>query len=665
VTEKKLTWAAFIGIVLLAAFFRFYAMDQVPPGPHYDETIDARLALDIRAGARPVFFSQGWGREPLYHYLVAFVMNWIDMPLTALRVTSAILGTLAVALAFLLLRRLFDWRMAAIGSAWMACSFWTISVSRLGVRDIAVQPFAVGAMLAFWQWKKSSSSSSSKAIIWSVASGALLGLALYTYQSSRALPILIVLFIAYLVIFDRKQLASQWKCLILCLTLAAVIAAPLVIFLAIHPDAESGRAFMSEPIQQLLRGNAGPALAGAFATLKMFTFSGDAQVLYNVPGRPALALLAGAMFYIGLILALARFKQSEYAFVLLWLFTALAPAMVTFPAPNFFRTVLAQAPTAALIAIGVSATGDLIMRVARGAQWARPVIPLIAVFVVGQTAWQTWNDYFVTWANLRDVRFQYNAGPAAAARYLDTSADTDPVVLTGLFVEDSDPVNFSILLHRRDLDLRWFDASSALPVPASAQTLRLVVYDFAPLNDLLRKRYMADAKLIAEEPDVFWVYRLNADDVRAKLEQAQGQVQAASGMALTLPVSFSDGLSLLGYDVSSRKLAPGGELTLMTRWRATKPGTPQPVAIFAHLMNPSGKLVAQDDRLGYPHHTWHADDEFVQVHRVTIPPETAPGTYTLNLGLYFRDTMVRWPVAGSDLVSLGSVEVEPTSKVSP
>jgi hypothetical protein len=46
--EKKLTWAAFVGVVLLAAFFRFYAMNQVPPGPHYDETIDARLAKASR-----------------------------------------------------------------------------------------------------------------------------------------------------------------------------------------------------------------------------------------------------------------------------------------------------------------------------------------------------------------------------------------------------------------------------------------------------------------------------------------------------------------------------------------------------------------------------------------------------------------------------------------
>jgi hypothetical protein len=35
----------------------------VPPGLHYDEAIDARLAQEIRAGVRPIYFEEGWGRE--------------------------------------------------------------------------------------------------------------------------------------------------------------------------------------------------------------------------------------------------------------------------------------------------------------------------------------------------------------------------------------------------------------------------------------------------------------------------------------------------------------------------------------------------------------------------------------------------------------------------
>jgi hypothetical protein len=89
---------------------------------------------------------QGWGREPLYYYLVAFAMNWLN-PTMALRATAATLGTMFVALAFLLLRELFDWRVAAMGSAWLASSFWVMMVSRLGLRDVAVEPLAT-SMLA-------------------------------------------------------------------------------------------------------------------------------------------------------------------------------------------------------------------------------------------------------------------------------------------------------------------------------------------------------------------------------------------------------------------------------------------------------------------------------------------------------------------------------------
>ena len=74
-------------------------------------------------------------------------------------------------------------------------------------------------------------------------------------------------------------------------------------------------------------------------------------------------------------------------------------------------------------------------------------------------------------------------------------------------------------------------------------------------------------------------------------------------------------------------------------------------------MDASGKPVAQDDRLGYPHHGWQPGDEFAQVHRIAIPAQAKPGSYTLNLGLYFRDTLARWPVASQDSVSLGQVEV--------
>lgn len=646
-----IAWIAFVAVLLLAAFFRFYALDATPPGLHYDEAIDAHLALDIRAGARPIFFIQGWGREPLYHYLVAFAMNWLS-PAMALRVTSATLGTLFVALAFLLLRNLFDWRVAAIGGAWLACSFWVMSVSRLGVRDVSVEPLAIGAMLMLWQGAGRALEQTrerASQVAWAAIGGVLLGLSFYTYQASRALILLVAVWIIYLAIFRREQLTHNWKSIVVFIVVAAAIATPLVAYLTTHPGAESGRNFQAEPVQQMLQGKPGPMIELALATLKMFTFYGDPQPLYNVPGRPALALLAGLAFYIGLIVALIRFKRSEYAFVLLWLVAALAPALVTYPAPHFPRTLLAQLPVAALVAVAITASGDEIARVAHRAPFdirrSTFVILPLAILVIAQTARQTWNDYFHTWADLREVRFQYNAGPAAAARYLDASTDTDPVILAGLFVDDSDPYNFKVMLRRKDLDLRWFDALSALPVPVGARTLRLVLYDFTPADEALVARYLGNATPLTEERDGFTVYRLDGNALRDDLERPHGNTTT----------SFGD-VMLLSYAVPTQ-VQRGETITLVTNWRVMEPGMSQPVAVFAHLLDANGKIVAQDDRLGYPHHGWQPGDVFVQLHPIAVPKETTPGKYQLKLGIYYRDTGARWPVAGSDSISLGLVEV--------
>ena len=254
-------------------------------------------------------------------------------------------------------------------------------------------------------------------------------------------------------------------------------------------------------------------------------FHGDPQPLYNVPGRPALAWLAGLAFYIGLIVALIRLQAGRVC-----LHSAVACGSAGSGVGDVSRAEF-SAHAAGAIA-GWRAHRDRAV-VELGDQGCaldffldlsgRLSCALLAVLVIGQTAWQTWNDYFVTWANLKEVRFQYNAGPSAVARYLDASAETDPVVLAGLFVDDSDPYNFQVMLRRKDLDLRWFDASSALPIPSGAHTMRIVLYDFTPLDDVIGSQYLAGAsRLSAQEPEVFAVYRQATDVLRARVERTQG-----------------------------------------------------------------------------------------------------------------------------------------------
>jgi hypothetical protein len=63
-----------------------------------------------------------------------------------------------------------------------------------------------------------------------------------------------------------------------------------------------------------------------------------------------------------------------------------------------------------------------------------------------------------------------------------------------------------------------------------------------------------------------------------------------------------------------------------------------------HLIGPDGAFVAGSDGLGVPVDRWRSGDIIVQRHRLPIPADAPPGEYSLFTGVYWLDTMERWPV---------------------
>ena len=104
-------------------------------------------------------------------------------------------------------------------------------------------------------------------------------------------------------------------------------------------------------------------------------------------------------------------------------------------------------------------------------------------------------------------------------------------------------------------------------------------------------------------------------------------------------------LWLTGVEAGAAR--PGEELTLLTSWQ-TGPARFLSLAMFVHLLDATGAIVAQDDGLGYPPHTWQPGDRFLQLARLPLPPDLPPGEYTLQFGLYDRATSARWPVLNAE-----------------
>jgi 4-amino-4-deoxy-L-arabinose transferase-like glycosyltransferase len=654
--SRKIEAVLLIAIVLIAIIFRIAAFNQVPPGLHYDEAIDAKLAQEIRSGAWPIYFEEGWGREPLYHYLVALTLNVIPDPTSALRVVSGVLGLVQLFAAYFLFRKLFGVPTALIGAAWLAVLFWTVSTSRAGLRNITLTTLATLTALAFWiAWSKVHSA---KDFIlhpsFFILSGALLGLTVYTYQPSRVIPLIYALFVAYLFWRERDLIKANWKGLVIFFGVAALVSAPLFIYLAVHPGAETARAFQTEPLRALFSGNFAPVFETATATLKMFTVEGggDPQILYNLTGRPIFIGLGSLLFVIGLLVSVIRFKRPAYAFMLIWLAVTLLPNMLTAPAPFFYRAIATQTPVVVMPAIATVALGEIAQRVGGSKRsWLAPaVVLLVALVSLGQTAITTWHDYFDVWGSHPEVRFQYSAAYAEIANALRVSSDSTPVAVSGYFVEDADPIIFAQTLNRSDIPVRWFDAREAL-IAAD----RLALPSYTPLAPELQTRFLQGVEPIAQSKD-FKVFSFDAARFRAQIE--------AWPPCPDCPTRFNDTIELLGLDRPLTVSKSSGVLSILSAWQVLHEGQPGSTAIFIHLLDEHDQIVAQDDRLGVPRHTWQPGDEFVQVHRLDVSNVPA-GKYHLALGLYNRADNSRWAATDrsgqslGDRANLGEIEVVP------
>ena len=466
-------------ILLVALAFRVYRLVAFPPGFHFDEAIDLKIALDVLGGARPIYVAEGWGREALYYYLVAPMLRLIDYNPLALRATAVLCGMGVLVAAYGLARRLRGQTAAWLTVAWLAVAMWPVWAARFGVRHISLALLLGLAAWAFW-WSFGRIRNYELGIrnIEFLIAGALLGLTAYTYQPARFVPLLFGGFALYLLLFHRRPTAdtAMWHnrrgWAVWGLT-AAVVALPLIVVLTQVTPIETGeRAFSIEPLTELLGGNPRPVLANAVAVAGVFTVRGDPLKSYNLPDRPLFVpRLTGVFFYVGLALAVWRWRRPANAFVLLWLVAGLLPTVVTISAPNFNRMVAAQFPIFFLAALGAT---EVIDWAAARRRWAGAGAAALVVVALGLTAAATARDLFRVWPEQFADAHPLNREIAAVADFLEHRADGRPVVISSRDIEDEDPYVVSVSLDRA-IDRRWVDSSQALALPAGAAEAWLIV----------------------------------------------------------------------------------------------------------------------------------------------------------------------------------------------
>jgi 4-amino-4-deoxy-L-arabinose transferase-like glycosyltransferase len=189
-----------ISLILLAFGLRIWRLDILPPGLYFDEAFDGwdarRIAFE---GYHPVYFAANNGREPLFIYLLALSVRLFGPTAYAVRLVSALAGTLTVPAVYVaaraILRPIADQLHdrthsplvaalpALVAAAAIAVSYWHLSLSRLAFRVVLLPFLSALAMAWFWRaWH----GRRRRDYVWS---GALFALAFLAYISARFLPL--------------------------------------------------------------------------------------------------------------------------------------------------------------------------------------------------------------------------------------------------------------------------------------------------------------------------------------------------------------------------------------------------------------------------------------------------------------------------------------------
>ena len=112
------------------------------------------------------------------------------------------------------------------------------------------------------------------------------------------------------------------------------------------------------------------------------------------------------------------------------------------------------------------------------------------------------------------------------------------------------------------------------------------------------------------------------------------------------PVDFAEGVSLTGYRLAESEIVAGDTVHLTLFWTAREP-VKRAYTVFVHFLAPDGFDLLNGDSPPVngrrPTDGWSVGETIIDPHLISIPADTPPGDYTLEIGLYLLSTLERLP----------------------
>jgi hypothetical protein len=115
--------------------------------------------------------------------------------------------------------------------------------------------------------------------------------------------------------------------------------------------------------------------------------------------------------------------------------------------------------------------------------------------------------------------------------------------------------------------------------------------------------------------------------------------------------NFGNLVQLAGYDMGTRVLRPGETLRVTLYWQALAPIHVN-YSVFAHVRGEGESIWARQDawpqKGAAPTSTWRVGDLITDMYELTLKPDTPPGMYDVEVGLYDSSTLKRLQLITDD-----------------
>jgi len=435
--SKKKVIIFLLVIIAIAAFFRLWQLNTIPPGLYPDEAMNGNDALNsLKTGNFKVFYPENNGREGLYVWLISLSF-WLFKPsVWVFRLVPSIFGILTVLGLYLLTKELFSQYsenrsrcIALFASFFLAISFWHINFSRIGFRAILVPFFLVfGFYFLFKGFRL-------KRYFPLAISGIFLGLGFYTYISYRFVVLLLAIsLIGWWFIYKKEKLRKQFILFTFCLLFAVFIAAlPIGIYFLENPGDFIGRA---SGVSIFSQGNPIFNLGKSLIIhLGMFNVHGDGNWRHNLASSPELLWPIGLLFLIGFFISIREiFRKSNYQnknyqslstfyFLLSAFFIMLLPGILSYEGIPHSLRVIGAVPAVYIFAALASYWLYEKIKVFFKTKYQKITLYLcLSVFLLS-IAYAQFDKYFFQWALRPEVKGAFSENYVKIGEYLNSLPD--------------------------------------------------------------------------------------------------------------------------------------------------------------------------------------------------------------------------------------------------